>query len=1195
MLSDEPFGPFSVTPDSISRLGGEFTAFVNELLRAEAADADLAGGSLVTTALENVGDGGVDASLDSAVETSYLPLGMSAWQFKAGDLYPAKCAEELRGARHALEILRAGGKYRLVVGADINAKKVAGRRRTLEDEAAAQGIVVERDTIKVFNASDLAAWAAGYLSLAVWPLLGGITHAVVNFAAWADSSRLSETWVANNAAGAVATAVDKLVTGAGALDLHIEGVSGLGKTRSVLEALRGKPYEPLVAYVRAADDLPGGLVYQMQRQHRHAVLVIDECDAQRHEVLASEIHRGSTVRLITIGTPSDYRTREVQKIDPVDDEAVREILRLNKPALPPETARVVADTAAGNVGLALLLADDLARRPVPAVSGLITQEIIARYVARSLPAGRGLLACEALALFSSVGFDSDAADEIRAVGDGLGFDVLDLKAAAADLDRPGLLGRLGRFRAVTPHPLAVYLAARAWEQFDDQIVADLLPSLDHSMTVRLLQRATDIGEFAPVRRAVTQLLGPGGLFGNAGTAQDGRSGILTHLAMLAPQVIAGRLPATLAALTDQERSALASKRPEITWALEKLAWHRATFRQAADGLLSLAVLTEGLHQQAYDRTWTDLFGAILPTTSAAPDARIQYLADTARSSDRRARRLAVTAAARACSMSESVTVSAEVQGGFLVGARGMPATSGDVWEYCGAAMDILAGLANDNDPQVSDEAVSALVAEIHPCLENELLRERLAGAIVRLPAAGLTKARTELEHLRALFERTSGHRDTADRKAGLEALEARLPAASAEGTFDALANANRWDFRQQGALQQRLNDAAFAMSARDRIAHILKVIRTRPAAAFELGKTISAVADGDEDALDQLVAQAAAGNTEPLAGYLRDHVDKGAPSAFDDLLDSSQCAVLDDTARLDISVRGPQTARGWQRVERLVQGMPPLKGTAGLFGWVTDLSLQRLRELLSDWISRIGDQADYNAIVYFTGLALYELPPWQADIDPVVVELVGCRTRYPDVGNQQSAWTQLARRQLHQQPAELQETLFLLVDSGGYRPFRGSQEELLRETVERAGPDGWRKTMDRLAGSPRVPTAFRKWLAGAVDLAVAEDWVGTDLQRARLLAQVAVPGGDTADPVARFLLTNFGADGEVAAALGSAYVTGTFRGDYSANCQAQISQLTGWIDDPAEKQQVKIWAQNMITSLTAERDRALTKEAEYGL
>ncbi len=1170
--------------------------FVNELLRAEVADAGLEGGSLVTTDLENVGDGGVDASLEATVAARYLPKGKSAWQFKAGDLQPAKCTEELRDAKHALEILQAGGKYRLVVGADINAKQVAGRRRALEEEAKAQGVRVKRDTIKVFNASDLANWAAEHPSLAVSPLLGGIAHVALNFAAWSASSGLTETWVANGSADEVAAAVDKLVTGTGAAALHVEGVSGMGKTRAVLEALRGKSCEPLVAYVHAADALPPSLVYHLHRQGRHTILVVDECDARTHEVLAHQIPVGSKVRLITIGTPSGYRPKgEVHKIGSVDDQAMREVLRLNQPTLPPQMARFVVGAASGNVKLALLLANDIVRRPASTASALITSEIIESYVTRALPSGTGLLACAALALFTSIGFDFDLASELEVVGIGLGFSALELKGAAVGFERDGLLSRQGRFRAVSPHPLAIYLAARGWEQFSGQIVAKLLPSLNDSMTERLLQRAADIGDFDPVRRAVTQLLAPGGLFEDAELSADGeRDGLLVHLAVLAPQAIADRVASALAALSDDERKSIAAERHEIVWTLEKLAWHDATFRRAADGLLSLAIVTEGRGRQLRARSWTDLFGVMLPTTSADPATRIQYLAETARNPDRRIRRLAGAAAARACSAHETVAVSAEVQGGFLVATRGMPATYGEAWDYSGTAMDILADLANDEDMQISNDATSALVATIHPYLQHAALRERLARALTRLPADGLTKARTQIEHLRALFERTQAKSDTDDRQASLEALTTMLPIPSAEEDFGALANAQRWDFRDENEFQHRLDEAALALPAASRIAHILKVITTRPAAALELGRTLNTVAGSSEEILAQLVSQAAASNIDPLIGHLQGRVDKGTPAAFDDLLDSDQSAALDDAVRLAISVRGPQTGPGWQRVERLVQRLSPLQGTRGLFGWHISLDLDRLRQFLSGWMRRLGNQADYNAVVDFVGLAIHQQPSWQ-EIDPMVATLVARRIQYPDVGNQEWEWTQLAKRQLGQQPAELHETLLLLLENDAWNPFEGSEEDdLLREIIRRVGPGGWRKTMERLAASPRLRTTFGSWLAGAVDLTEAKAWVGTDLGRARLVARVATPGGDQVDPVGRFLLTNFGTDDEVASALRLNYMVGVWRGNYSAHCQAQIDRLTSWISNPAEPQQVKGWARSMIAALTAERDRALQNEAEGG-
>lgn len=75
---------------------------------------------------------------------------------------------------------------------------------------------------------------------------------------------------------------------------------------------------------------------------------------------------------------------------------------------------------------------------------------------------------------------------------------------------------------------------------------------------------------------------------------------------------------------------------------------------------------------------------------------------------------------------------------------------------------------------------------------------------------------------------------------------------------------------------------------------------------------------------------------------------------------------------------------------------------------------------------------------------------------------------------------------------------------------------------------------------------------------------------------------------------NFGTDNEIAVALSMNYVTGSWTGSISAHCQARIDQQAGWVNDLAEPQQVKRWAQSMIAALTAERDKALQDEAEFG-
>src|SRR4051794_12641398 len=114
------YGPFDVAPEQIKSLGADFTRFVNVLLDFETTAANLAGESLSTTAWDNVPDGGVDAKVQNdSSSTRWMPSGTSAWQFKRGDLGPAKCKAELRDAAWALDLVRSGAEYRLVLGAGL--------------------------------------------------------------------------------------------------------------------------------------------------------------------------------------------------------------------------------------------------------------------------------------------------------------------------------------------------------------------------------------------------------------------------------------------------------------------------------------------------------------------------------------------------------------------------------------------------------------------------------------------------------------------------------------------------------------------------------------------------------------------------------------------------------------------------------------------------------------------------------------------------------------------------------------------------------------------------------------------------------------------------------------------------------------------------------------------------------------------
>jgi len=571
------------------------------------------------------------------------------------------------------------------------------------------------------------------------------------------------TWIPSPTRTKLIELVHDFIYRANAADLHIEAVSGIGKTRAVLEAIRNQDFEPLVAYVPAVDDLTPALFGQLQTQKRRTILVIDECDAKQHRVLAEQLPARAPIKLITIGEPTGHASAvEPIAVGPIEGDSLREILRASVPALGSQHARFVVDAAAGNIELALLLARGIVRQPTGSASDLITRDVITTYVTQALPDDERLFACCVLALFPHVGYNDAPQAELKVIGDAFGFSVVQLKAAARHLTDSGLLRPRGRYRSVTPHPLAIHLAARAWEHFQDEITTRLLPTLPDDMIARLLQRAVDVGDSRPIRTAVSKMLGTDGIFERLDARSDAEGGmVLLHLAALAPGEICARIESTFAGMSDDDITAFADERPAVTRALLRLAWRPLTFDRAATLLLQLAAAAPALdpERDLVARNWTDLFATMLPTTAADPHQRLTHVRTAAESADPRRRRLAVFAAKRSLGHHETVMVSSEVQGGVLVERRGRPVTWGEAHQYREEMITILAALARDADPTVASSAEKQLVQAIRTSLNIAQLRDHLAHAIANLPAHVLIAVHTEVTHLTALFQRIEARRD----------------------------------------------------------------------------------------------------------------------------------------------------------------------------------------------------------------------------------------------------------------------------------------------------------------------------------------------------------------------------------------------------------------------------------------------------
>ncbi len=1186
-------GPFFVNPAQIEGLGGaEFAELVSRLLDAEISAHGLCGTSLQRTYQTNVGDGGVDAGLRSAVATKWIPHGESIWQFKAGDLAPAKCKEELRGSATALRVLKAGGSYRLVLGKTLTPVKVDNRRKALEEEVSGKGVDLSKASIEVLTADGLASWAEEFPALTVHPVISSAGSAGLTLDEWTGSAVHGTTWTSSVQRDQQLDAVRRFVSDrAEGIGLHVDGFSGMGKSRLILEALRGRGYEALVLYVPAADSFDPAWLIAMDRQSRTAVIVIDECGAKTHNTLSSVLQSETAIRLITIGEPSDrpVKSSPVLRVTGLDSDAMARLLRSNQPALWPEAVSVVVGVAAGNIDFALKAARVVVQGGATSARALVTGSDVRAFLAKELPEGSLFLGCSALALFTRVGFDGEVSDELAAIAVGLGLDESDLRAAATELESRGLISRQGRFRSVGPHPMAVYLAGTGWDHFGEAILRDLLPRLNGEMAGRLFRRAAELGDADPVQSAVRLLLGPDGPLATLDdVGRQGMGEILNHVAVLDPEQATDFLDRLFEDLSDEDLREGRHARRALVTALEKIVWRRETFEVGASLLVRLALAENEGYGNNATGTWVELFGAMLPTTAAVPATRMRYLRSVAQSVDPRTRSLAVRGAAQALQVHESVLVSGELQGGSIVEERGAPKTLGDLRDYRQGAIGILRELVDDEADDVASAALKALTDAIHPLLEDETSRRHLGVSFVTMGEEKLRAVRREIASLQALFARG----DVGDhRPAAIEELLNSLPGEDQRDRLVRLLYTSPWDL-----LDGQWSDEAFGALeglGEEGVATIIEALTGSDVpAAYEAGRVLARAKGGDPGFVSQLVALGLGRSVEDaLAGYLRVIEESGRVDAFDSFIDGSD---LPADLELRLTARGPLTTRARQRVDSLAAELPVKDAAVTLFRWLRDSSQSSVGAIVAGWMSRLDTQADYNAVIDLLALYLHRREVDDPSLMAVIEGLVVRRAEYPEVGQQRWDWGQLARRLLSTEAETIVSLLIDLVEADVISLYEGSDElKLFKEALSEAGPLAWMNVMDRIEkGAWRTSFGVRGWLAQSADLKVARDWVGDSVGRARLLAQASSLGGQELSDVPRYLLTAFEGDDGVSSALVGGFISGMWTGPESDRVKRQIEQVEGWAGNPGEDQRIVKWARRLRGSLRNHLRSVEQREAE---
>jgi hypothetical protein len=491
-----------------------FEGFVSGLVRAAARACGMSPGCVSWDPRTNVADGGQDIVVSEGNPRGpgrFIPDRPSVWSVKSGadGVDPRTLREEVlpptgRGRADHPKIREALARGWAFVWCA--AHPVSPDRRDDMVEAAAEvasALGVGRNQFRFWWPDQLLAEANRFPNLIPvhLPDAAGRWSGVLTLEEWRREPGLSTPWAGFGERPALVERVAGHLLGRGTPNvLHLAGLSGVGKTRTVLEAcLRREELHGVFYLTRFADLTPE--TRRALRDTEAAYLVVDETPPDEAEaVRAWFADCADRVRVVTIGPAARHRAvlrPDVLVVpEPRAEDEVLAVIRATGGGLPEAILRSIAALSAQDLRLALLLVratlarPDLAGVPVVDLDGVWDRLTgLFRHEIRDPAAFRRVYA--ALSVAVDVGFDGEHRQELQALGAYFRLPEGELLACLNVAPDCGLGRKAGRFFEATPHALAVGLFRTVFrEQLRDRM-PEFLPSLPPRLVRRFLERCQE--------------------------------------------------------------------------------------------------------------------------------------------------------------------------------------------------------------------------------------------------------------------------------------------------------------------------------------------------------------------------------------------------------------------------------------------------------------------------------------------------------------------------------------------------------------------------------------------------------------------------------------------------------------------------------------------------------------------------------
>jgi len=647
-------GLYTVEKKHIEQLdSGQLLRVLKKLLEFEAKEHRIPQSVIKIPLNEDDPDGGVDGWIewnDGPAKTEWIPNRITGFQSKAMDMPANKCQRELVNKEGKVKseirkVLDAGGSYVFFCRKAYAPANIEDKIKKVITTLRNKGFTKTKGRqIHFYDGNRISNWVNQYFPAQVYvmEMLGRyIIPGLQTWGKWNEKFGGNKYHATDKLDGWIRE-IRKAFARECKNTIRITGLSGLGKTRLTLEALRPPDDKTNVEQAGLSDsvvyyqaDSEEDRITQFVTEYRtstNTTFVIDECNSKLHAKLADDVSSAdSNINLITICNEPDHsQSTDIRRVllAPEDFKSVvKDILNdTYSQNLPEQDISRIADFAGGFPVIAVKLAE--AR-----LKGGARLELDDEVLVGKILWGQGdenpkkmaiLQACSIFNQFRLEGNDGAIDKQAKFICDIVAIDD-DVKdrydyfcRTIKEFAKREIIQKYGRYYRIEPVPLALKLAKSWYESAMRGKIRKVIEGVEsNGLLESFCEQSRRFDCIPEAADLVEELCVPNCPFGNAEVVLSvAGSRIFRSFAEVNPKPVTDCLLRILTLPEVKAIDIVNNVRRNLVWTLERLCWHEETFTKAANMLKILALSENEEWSNNSTGLFLQLFHIGLPGTKA---------------------------------------------------------------------------------------------------------------------------------------------------------------------------------------------------------------------------------------------------------------------------------------------------------------------------------------------------------------------------------------------------------------------------------------------------------------------------------------------------------------------------------------------------------------------------------------------------